>query len=49
MLVETQANIRRRDMKREDFLARVWDWKVKYGQTIIDQLKRIGVLVRLVA
>ena len=41
MLVET-ANIRRRDMKREDFLARVWDWKVKYGQTIIDQLKRIG-------
>jgi valyl-tRNA synthetase len=32
----------RRDMKREDFLAKVWDWKGQYGGTIVEQLKRLG-------
>lgn len=27
---------------REEFLKRVWDWKEKYGGTIISQLKRLG-------
>ena len=33
---------RRTDLSREDFIARVWDWKTQYGGTIIDQLQRLG-------
>ena len=33
---------RRADLGREAFLARVWEWKGQYGQTIIDQMKRLG-------
>ena len=32
----------RRDMGREKFLEKVWEWKAQYGDTIINQLKRIG-------
>ncbi|QOL80866.1 valine--tRNA ligase [Pseudooceanicola spongiae] len=32
----------RRDMSREDFLAKVWEWKGQYGHTIVEQLKRLG-------
>jgi len=32
----------RRDMGREAFLARVWAWKHESGDTIINQLKRLG-------
>ena len=32
----------RRDFTREEFLARVWDWKSQSGGTIINQLKRLG-------
>ena len=32
----------RHDLGREKFLARVWEWKVKSGGTIINQLKRLG-------
>lgn len=32
----------RRDLGREEFLKRVWDWKEKYGGIIIQQLKRLG-------
>jgi len=32
----------RHDLGREKFLERVWEWKEKYGGTIIDQLKRLG-------
>ncbi|MCS7201230.1 MAG: valine--tRNA ligase [Dictyoglomus sp.] len=31
------------DLGREKFLERVWQWKEKYGQTIIEQLKKLGV------
>jgi valyl-tRNA synthetase len=31
------------DLGRERFLERVWEWKEKYGQTIIEQLKKLGV------
>ena len=33
---------RRTDLTREDFLARVWDWKGQSGGTIINQLQRLG-------
>ena len=32
----------RRDLGREKFLEKVWEWKSKYAYTIIDQLKRLG-------
>ena len=32
----------RRDLGREPFLERVWDWKEKHGGIIIQQLKRLG-------
>ncbi len=32
----------RRDLGREKFLARVWEWKEKHGGIIIQQLKKLG-------
>lgn len=32
----------RDDIGREELLRRLWDWKQKYGDTIINQLKRLG-------
>ncbi len=32
----------RREMGRDAFLAKVWDWKEQSGGTIINQLKRLG-------
>src|SRR5262252_8932073 len=32
----------RRDMGREAFVARVWQWKAESGGAIINQLKRLG-------
>ena len=34
---------------REEFLKKVWEWKENSGGTIINQLKRLGRLMRLVA
>ncbi len=46
MVVERQLNERqepsRREMGREAFLTRVWEWKEESGGTIINQLKRLG-------
>ena len=33
---------RRQDLGREAFVQRVWQWKEQYGNTIIQQLKRLG-------
>ncbi|MGD9916680.1 MAG: valine--tRNA ligase [Paenirhodobacter sp.] len=33
---------KRTDLGREAFLEKVWEWKGKYGSTIINQLKRLG-------
>jgi valyl-tRNA synthetase len=35
----------RRDMGREAFVDRVWDWKQHYGGVILDQMKRLGASV----
>src|SRR5215470_12938149 len=48
MLVERQlANegTQRRQLGRERFIERVWEWKKKYGSAITDQLKRLGASV----
>src|SRR4029079_12624231 len=46
MVVERQLMERqqpgRREMGREKFLERVWQWKAESGDTIINQLKRLG-------
>jgi valyl-tRNA synthetase len=46
MVVERQLMERqqpgRRDMGREKFLERVWQWKAESGDVIINQLKRLG-------
>jgi len=33
----------RNDLGREDFIKRVWQWREQYGNTIIQQLKKLGV------
>ena len=37
-----KENLTRFDLGRETFVKRVWEWKEKYGNTIITQLKRMG-------
>ena len=37
-----KEGISRHDLGREEFLKRVWQWKEKYGNYIIEQLKRLG-------
>jgi len=38
-----KEGITRFDLGREKFVERVWAWKEKYGNIILDQLKKIGV------
>jgi valyl-tRNA synthetase len=46
MVVERQlaaaGNRGRRDMGREEFVAKVWEWKAESGGTITNQLRRLG-------
>jgi len=45
MVVERQlaaAKLNRRDMGREAFLKKVWEWKAESGGTITKQLRRLG-------
>jgi valyl-tRNA synthetase len=46
MVVERQlaaaGNVGRRDMGREAFVQKVWDWKAESGGTIVQQLRRLG-------
>ncbi|CAN7400433.1 valine--tRNA ligase [Phenylobacterium sp. LjRoot164] len=46
MVVERQlaaaGNIGRRDMGRDEFIAKVWEWKAESGGTITNQLRRLG-------
>ena len=37
-----KEGLRRREVGREEFVKRVWQWKEQYGNRIIDQLKRLG-------
>jgi valyl-tRNA synthetase len=47
MVVERQlaangANVSRRDLGRDAFVARIWEWKAESGGTIVNQLRRLG-------
>ncbi len=46
MVVERQlaeaGNQSRRDLGRDAFVEKVWEWKAKSGGTIVNQLKRLG-------
>ena len=37
-----EQGISRHDLGREKFLEKVWDWKEKYGNRIVEQLKTLG-------
>jgi valyl-tRNA synthetase len=37
-----EERLTRRDLGREEFLKRVWEWKEKHGGIIIQQLKKLG-------
>ncbi|QPM90132.1 valine--tRNA ligase [Pseudooceanicola algae] len=41
-MLAAQGGETRREMGREKFLEKVWDWKGQYGGTIVNQLKRLG-------
>ena len=48
LMVERQLaeqGINRRDIGRDAFEARVWDWKQHYGGVILQQMKRLGASV----
>jgi valyl-tRNA synthetase len=48
MMVERQLakeGKKRRDLGREKFIERVWEWKQLYGSAIFDQMKRLGASV----
>jgi len=48
MMVERQLaseGKNRRDLGREKFIERVWEWKKLYGGAILDQMKRLGASV----
>lgn len=37
-----KEGISRRDMKREDFVAKIWEWQKFSGGTILEQMRRMG-------
>ncbi|MDO5111583.1 MAG: valine--tRNA ligase [Clostridia bacterium] len=43
-IVEAMAKegIDKRDIGREKFLERAWEWREEYGRTIVNQLKKLG-------
>ena len=48
MMVEKQLERegkKRREMGREKFIERVWEWRREYGGAILDQMKRLGASV----
>ena len=48
MMVEkqlTKEGKKRRELGREKFIERVWEWKREYGGAILDQMKRLGASV----
>src|SRR5271157_5386381 len=48
MMVERQLakeGKKRREMGREEFVKRVWEWKREYGGAILEQMKRLGASV----
>ncbi len=40
--LNAEEGISRHDLGREQFIAKVWEWRTEYGARIIEQFKRIG-------
>ena len=40
--LRTKEGLTRYDLGRENFLQRVWEWKEKYGNRIVEQQKKMG-------
>ncbi len=40
--LKKSENVTRHDLGREEFVKRMWRWKEKYGNVIIEQLKKLG-------
>jgi len=38
-----KEGLTRHDLGRDKFIERVWEWREQYGNTIVEQLKRLGV------
>ena len=38
----TQQGLQKRELGREEFLKRVWEWKAQHGGRIVEQMKRAG-------
>ena len=48
MMVERQLaseGKNRREMGRETFIERVWQWREQYGGAILEQMRRLGASV----
>ena len=43
--LKKEKNIEKKDITREEFLKYCWEWKEKYGNTIIEQIKGLNCLV----
>ncbi len=41
-VLRNEEGLTRFDLGQEKFLERVWDWKNKYGDRIVEQLKKLG-------
>ena len=37
-----EEGVSRHDLGREEFVKRVWEWRERYGSTIVEQFKRLG-------
>ena len=42
-----EEGITKEDLGRDGFLERAWKWKAQYGGRIVEQLKKLGMLLRL--
>ena len=45
--LRVNEGLTRYDLGRDEFLKRVWAWKEKFGDSIINQLKKLGSFLRL--
>lgn len=43
--LKKEKNIEKKDITRDEFLQYCWEWKEKYGNTIIEQIKCLNCLV----
>ena len=39
-----KQGIKKQDLSRDEFLKHCWEWKEKYGSTILDQIKKLNCL-----